>query len=75
MNNEVKVIKLQPLIKNAKKIGYQVYFPIVKIDSEYWYCEGIKSTKKLTINDIDILKIIPKRIMQKQYYKINNINK
>jgi len=75
MTNEIKIIKLEPFIKNAKKIGYQIYFPIIKIDSEYWYCESIKSTKKLTINNIDISKIIPKRIMEKQYCKINNINK
>jgi hypothetical protein len=73
-NEQIKVIKLEPFIKNAKKIGYQIYLPIVKINNDYFFCEGIKSTKKLNINNIDILQIKPKKIIEKKYYKINNIN-
>lgn len=73
---EVKDISIHSVInivRNGKQIGFYLYRPIVKIKSEYYYCESIKTNTILKAKDVAIHQLILQRKVEKEFYQSLNI--
>ena len=66
-------VKIKNYVKNGSKLGFYLYIPIVKIENEFWTCETIKSKTILKKNTVDMSLIIPKRIIEPQFYNANGL--